>query len=173
MPGCPRFVSLIQNVVGGTEYAYLKSSRAIEIVCPLPAGLILVPAAQGQAGDWRAVENLAPGSRISVKIRFHMLCDFRRATEADARSRTNPARPILGSTRNHLRPKTHPRSPFGACDDANTAVGTTVGAAVGAGVGNSSLGQRRGSSIWGCGSHHRRVRRPGLSNSPCKVIYKR
>src|SRR5437899_2012893 len=113
----------------------LKSSRAIEIVFPLLAGLILIPAAQGQAGDWRAVENLAPGSRISVKIRFHMLCDFRRATEAALVCELTLRGPFfrpheIAFGRKHIREVRLEHS-----DDANTAVGTTVGATVGAAVG--------------------------------------
>jgi hypothetical protein len=131
----------------------LNPSRAIEIVFPLLAGLILIPAAQGQAGDWRAVENLAPGSRISVKIRFHMRCDFRRATEAALFCEPTQRGPFFGPheirfDRKHIREVRVEHS-----DDANTAVGTTVGgavgAAVGASVGNSSLSSGGGGLLFG------------------------
>jgi hypothetical protein len=127
----------------------LKSSRAVEIGFPLLAGLILIPAAQGRAGNWRAVENLAPGSRLSVKIRFHMLCDFRRATEAALVCEPTQCGPFFGPHEIAFNRKYIREVRWEHSDDANTAVGTTVGAAVGASVGNSSLNGGGGALLFG------------------------
>jgi hypothetical protein len=42
--------------------------------------LILTPVVRAQTGDWRAVENLKPGSRISVKTGHRTICFFVGAT---------------------------------------------------------------------------------------------
>jgi len=41
---------------------------------------ILAPGARAQTGNWQAVENLAPGSRISVEVGHRAICFFVVAT---------------------------------------------------------------------------------------------
>jgi hypothetical protein len=113
--------------------------RTLKIFLSLLAGLILVSAAQAQTGDWRAVESLAPGTRISVKIRFHMLCDLTRVTDAAlmcelVRQRIRPGE--MTFNRKLIREVRLEHS-----DYANTAIGASLGGGVGSTVG-ASLGNR-------------------------------
>lgn len=113
--------------------------RTLKIFLSLLAGLVLVSAAQAQTGAWRAVENLAPGTRISVKIRFHMLCDVTRVTDAALmcellHQRIRPGE--MTFNRKLIREVRLEHS-----DPANTAIGAALGGGVGVTVG-ASLGNR-------------------------------
>ena len=111
--------------------------RNLSVTLSILAALLLM-SEQARAGDWRAVENLAAGSRISVKIRFHTLCNFRRAT--DDILICQPAHPSIltgagdiSFERKRVREVRLERS-----DQTNTAVGAAIGAGVGAVVGASA-----------------------------------
>ncbi|MGH9746128.1 MAG: hypothetical protein ACRD59_08470 [Candidatus Acidiferrales bacterium] len=43
--------------------------------------LLIASGAQAQTGSWQAVENLSPGSIITVRARHHVRCVFRSATD--------------------------------------------------------------------------------------------
>ncbi len=45
------------------------------------AFLIMASRTQAQTGDWQAVENVRPGSRISVRAKYRVRCIFQRATQ--------------------------------------------------------------------------------------------
>jgi hypothetical protein len=115
------------------------------------ACLILLSAAQAQTGDWRAVENLAPGTRISVKIRFHMLCNVTRVTDAAlmcdlVHQRIRPGE--MTFNRKLIREVRLEHS-----DQANTAIGASLGGGVcvtvGASLGNRSLDRPGGALVLG------------------------
>ncbi len=117
--------------------ANMRCMQTLKIFCSVLAWLVLASAAQAQAGDWRALEHLAPGSRISVKIRFHVLCDFRGATDTilvcePVRRRTLIGPGVVTFDRKRIREVRLEHS-----DEANTAIGATLGATVGAAVGAS------------------------------------
>jgi uncharacterized protein YcfJ len=148
----PRKVSQASKAIAATP-DNVPCMRTLDVVLSMLAGLILVSDALAQAGDWRAVENLAPGTRISVNLRFHMLCDFRRAT--DARLVCEPVRrPILIGPREITFDRKAIREVhLEYSDDANTAIGAAAGARVGAGLGaalgNSSLRSGGGALLLG------------------------
>jgi hypothetical protein len=122
-----------------------------KIFLSLLAGLILVSPGQAQTGDWRAVESLAPGTRISVKIRFHMQCNVTRVTDAAlmcelVHERIRPGE--MTFNRKLIREVRLEHS-----DQANTAIGASlgggVGVTVGASLGNRSLDRPVGALVLG------------------------
>ena len=52
-----------------------------QMISALLAVLLLASNAQAQTGDWQAVKNLRPGTRISVKTQHRYPCFFASATE--------------------------------------------------------------------------------------------
>lgn len=94
---------------------------------------------QAQSGGWRAVENITPGSRISVKAKHRVRCIFQRATEDELvcermnRGLLRIAPPEIELDRPSVREVRLERS-----DDANAAVGAVIGAGVGAATGAST-----------------------------------
>jgi hypothetical protein len=125
--------------------------RTLKIFLSLLAGLILVSAAQAQTGDWRAVENLAPGTRISVKIRFHMLCDVTRVTDAALMCELVHQRIRRGEMTFNRKLVREVRLEHS--DQANTAIGASLGGGVGMTVGaslvNPSLDRAAGALVLG------------------------
>lgn len=115
----------------------MTGMRTLSVTLSILAGLMLVPP-EARAGDWRAVENLAAGSRISVKAKFRTLCDFHRATDtvlicqpAQHSILTGPGE--ISFDRARVREVRLERS-----DHTNTAVGAAIGAGFGAAVGASA-----------------------------------
>ena len=124
----------------------------ISILIPL----LLAPLTLAQRGDWQAVKNLAPGTRISVKARgvfAQSLCDFERATDNQlfcerawrSRSFASPEsvydRKMVGEVR--LEHTDRLNAATGAV------VGGGVGAAIGATAGNGSLTRGGGALLLG------------------------
>ena len=116
------------------------------------ACLIFTSSAQAQPGGWRAVENLKPRSRISVKVHLRTICFFVRATHdelvcelpADHRIPFGPSQ--LTFDRQSIR---EVRLEHGEAADAalGAAIGGGVGAAVGASVKGSGSLTRGGGAI--------------------------
>jgi len=117
--------------------ANMRCMKTLKIFCFMLACLMFASAAQAQAGDWRAVQQLAPGSRISVKIRFHVLCDFEGATDAVLVCEPVRRPTLMGPGEFRFDRKRVREVRLEHSDDANTAVGAAVGAGVGATVGAS------------------------------------
>jgi hypothetical protein len=113
-------------------------TRTLKIVLSTLAGLILVSAAQAQTGDWRAVKNLAPGTRISVKTRFHVLCDFLQATDAMLVCEPIRRASLLATGEIRVDRQRIREIRLEHSDDANAAAGAAIGAGVGAAVGASA-----------------------------------
>lgn len=89
----------------------------------------------GQITDWKAVQQIAPGTRISVKTRFRTLCDFVQASSDTLTCL--PAHQSIGLGRQALR---FERSKirdlrFEHSDGVNMVVGGAVGAGTGAAIG--------------------------------------
>jgi hypothetical protein len=57
--------------------------RQIKAIFFLSAALLLASTSLAQTGNWQAVKNLQPGTKISVRAAspFHNLCIFERATD--------------------------------------------------------------------------------------------
>ena len=57
--------------------------RKLQILTSLALFALLAPYLHAQTGDWNAVENLAPGTSMSVKGRghFHLMCTFVQAND--------------------------------------------------------------------------------------------
>src|SRR3989442_2953949 len=112
--------------------------RRQRIIHCMLAGLILASSAQAQTGDWRAVENLKPRSRISVKVHLRTICFFLRATHdelvcelpADHRIPFGPFQ--LTFDRRSIREVRLEHS-----EAADAALGAAIGGGVGAAVGAS------------------------------------
>jgi hypothetical protein len=101
--------------------------------------LILASSAQAQTGNWQAVENIKPGSRISVKAEHRVRCIFRYATDDELvckrihRGLFRSAPPEIAFDRPSVREVRLEKS-----DEANAAVGAAIGAGVGAAAGASN-----------------------------------
>jgi hypothetical protein len=57
------------------------TSRKPRIISSIIFVLLFGSSAQAQNGDWQAVENLKPGTRLTVKARHNILCIFQSATD--------------------------------------------------------------------------------------------
>jgi hypothetical protein len=108
-----------------------------KIVSLLFVVLIFASSGRAQTGDWQAVENLRPGTRISVKARHRVGCVFQRATEDELACRRLYRSLRLSSEivfdRQSVREVRLERS-----DEANGAVVAAIGAGAGAAVGASN-----------------------------------
>jgi hypothetical protein len=105
-----------------------------KIVSLLFVVLIFASSGRAQTGDWQAVENLRPGTRISVKARHRIRCIFQRASQDElACERPDRLYRTLSSEivfdRQSVREVRLERS-----DEANGAVGAAIGAGAGAGA---------------------------------------
>src|SRR3989442_13344513 len=105
--------------------------------------LIFTSSAQAQPGGWRAVENLKPRSRISVKVHLRAICFFLRATHdelvcelpADHRIPFGPSQ--LTFDRRSIREVRLEHS-----EAADAALGAAIGGGVRAAVCGSVKGSR-------------------------------
>jgi uncharacterized protein YcfJ len=94
----------------------------------LLAALVLASGAQAQSSDWKVVERLNPGTRISVKVKKTYACVVERVTDTELICRS-PSRLVR-------RTRTYPRAEIRevrlATDRKDYAVtGMAVGAAIG------------------------------------------
>jgi len=105
------------------------------------AFLVFASSAHAQTGDWRALENLKPRSRISVKVRLRTICFFVRAThnelvcELPADHRIPFRQSQLTFDRQSIREVRLEHS-----EAADAALGAAIGGGVGAAVGASVKG---------------------------------
>jgi hypothetical protein len=118
--------------------------------------LLLASIAVAQTGDWQAVKDLRPGTKISVQYgHFHNLCIFEQATDEQLacdhvfhgpRGAFTPLERVY--ERNKIREVRLEHS-----DAANIATGAAIGggigAAVGAGNGNGALTRGGGALLLG------------------------
>ncbi len=103
--------------------------------------LVLASIAVAQTGDWQAVKDLRPGTKISVQYgHFHNLCIFEQATDEQLacdhvfhgpRGAFTPLERVY--ERNKIREVRLEHS-----DRANMATGAAIGGGVGAAIGASS-----------------------------------
>jgi hypothetical protein len=109
--------------------------RKLQIIPPLML-MLCVPSARAQKGDWKAVENLAPGTRISVKLAVRAICFFEYASDDELVCRTHVAAPIgaISYKRQYPRPKIR-EVRLEYSEAADTAIGAAVGGGAGAIVG--------------------------------------
>lgn len=124
----------------------------------IPAASILLGSflaaapARAQTGDWHAVQQLRPGTAISVKGRLRVQCNFREANETELvcspRTQGRFLRPPIVLPRAQIRQVRLERAEASAL--AGTAIGAATGAAVGASSGNGTL-TRGGSALLGAG----------------------
>ena len=138
----------------------MKSRRPfVKRVAPgLPLAILLLGSflaaapAQAQTSDWRAVQQLRPGTAISVKGRFRVQCNFREASETELvcsqRTQGRFLRPPIVLPRAQIRQVRIERAEASAL--AGTAIGAGAGAALGANSGNGAL-TREGSTLLGAG----------------------
>jgi hypothetical protein len=104
----------------------------------LSAALLLASASLAQTGDWQAVKNLQPGTKISVRSAslFHNLCIFERATDEQL-----VCEHILHGPRGAFIPSEHVYERkrirevrLEHSDAANMATGAAIGGGIGATV---------------------------------------
>lgn len=119
----------------------MAASLKMRTISSIVAFLVLGPSLQAQTGDWRAVENLKPGTRISVKARHRILCVFQAATDDELVckplrfSRLGPA-----ESRFDRQTVREVRLPPNQAKDA------WIGAGIGAGAGAITGASRSGTS---------------------------
>ena len=115
--------------------------RKLQLVVPLLAILFSVPAARAQKGDWHAVQNLQPGTRISVKTLVPLMCFFESATDDElvcSIHRRGPI-PTFSSVRRYDRRRVR-EVRLEYSEAADTALGAAVGGGAGAIVGAAAGG---------------------------------
>ncbi len=61
----------------------MKINLKRRIISSMLVALLFGSRAQAQTGDWQAVQNLRPGTRIFVKAQHHILCVFEAATDSE------------------------------------------------------------------------------------------
>ena len=93
--------------------------------------LLLSSLAPAQTGDWQAVKNLQPGTKISVQsgTRFHILCTFEYATDEQLlceRVLRGPRGPVIPPERTYARAKIR-EVRFEHSDGTNMATGALIG----------------------------------------------
>ncbi len=110
--------------------------RKIYWAIAIVAVLLSVPGAQAQKGDWSAVEQLAPGTRISVKTSVRLVCYFESATEDDlyCEMRQHARFATVDSGRHYDRKRIR-EVRVEHSEDGDAAVGALVGAGTGAAIG--------------------------------------
>jgi len=114
--------------------------------------LVLIVQPWAQTSNWSTVQQLRPGTPISVKVRFRLQCNFRHADDqqlvCDERTQGRFLRPPIVLARAHIHEVRIERADASAV--AGAAIGAGTGAAVGATSGNGTL-TRGGSTLLGAG----------------------
>jgi hypothetical protein len=103
-----------------------------QIISSIVVVLFFEFTAQAQTGDWQAVQNLKPGSRILVKAQHRYLCSMEGATDDELVCEGHQPRSLRLST------LTIPRSEIQEVrmlPQPNQAKDAWIGAAIGAGAG--------------------------------------
>ncbi len=131
----------------------MATNRKLPIIPSLLVVLMFASSAQAQTGDWQAVQNLKPGTLISVKVRHRFLCSLEHATENELvcevpEHRLSRLPPRITIPRGEVREVrlAHNQAKDGAI---GAGIGAGVGAAVGANTGTGSRGA--GASIGALG----------------------
>ena len=105
-----------------------------------------------QTSNWSAVQQLRPGTPISVKVRFRVQCNFHYADEkqlvCDPRLRGRFPRPPITVPRAQIHQVRIEK--VEASTMAGAAIGAGAGAALGASSSNGTL-TRQGSTLLGAG----------------------
>jgi len=113
--------------------------------------LVLALGAQAQNADWNEVRNLPPGSRISVKTRFRVLCDFDWATDDELVCEPVSYSPFYRGPTELLFDRKRVREVrLEHSDETNSAIGAAVGGGTGAiigAVGHSDTITRGGGAL--------------------------
>jgi uncharacterized protein YcfJ len=131
----------------------MKIGRAVlHLLAMQLLGVVPATYAQTQSSDWSLVEQLRPGTPISVKGRLRVQCNFRHADEkqlvCDPRTQGGFLRPPIQLPRELVREVRIER--VEASTVAGAAIGAGAGAALGASSGNGTL-TRGGSALLGGG----------------------
>lgn len=120
------------------------NSTLRRILALMVASLTIASTLEAQTGDWQAVQNLTPGTRLSVKLKLSYYCIFQYATDDEVVC--GVPRPFFRfGTRSYPRAKIReirippdPRKSKGGKIGAGIGAGTVVVAAVIAGRNNPS-----------------------------------
>ena len=130
----------------------MNSRCMCQIVSVIFVLLVLTAEPWAQTGNWSNVQQLRPGTPISVKVRFRLQCNFRHADDrqlvCDERTQSRFLRPPIVLARWQIHQVRIERAEASAV--AGAAVGAGAGAAVGATSGNGTL-TRGGSTLLGAG----------------------
>lgn len=133
--------------------------RHTRIIFLVFAAVLLASTALAQTGDWQAVKNLRPGTKISVQggHSFHNLCIFEHATDEQLVCEHilhGPRGAFIPSERVYERKRIR-EVRLEHSDAANMATGAAIGggigAAVGASAGNGTLTRGGGALLLGAG----------------------
>jgi hypothetical protein len=110
--------------------------RKLQLVAGLLVLLLNVSNARAQKGDWQAVKDLAPGTRISVKMSLRMICFIVRATEEEVVCASHLHGPVgtISYDRRYDRQRIR-EVRLELSEETGVAVGALVGAGAGAVVG--------------------------------------
>ena|ERR1700722_679701 len=125
----------------------MKHVKTILLVSTL---FMLASYASGQAGDWQAVKDLQPGTKISVLygVPFHVLCVFDHATDEQLICERVLHGPHggFGSRERGYRRDNIKEVRLEHSDAANIATGVAIGGGIGVavGVGTGRNATRRG-----------------------------
>ncbi len=122
----------------------MATNRKLPIIPSLLVVLMFGSSAQAQTGDWQAVQNLKPGTRISVKARHRYLCSLESATEDELvckvpEHRLSRLPPRITIPRGEVR-----EVRLAPCQAKAAWIGAGIGAGVGAAVGASTGTGSRG-----------------------------
>ena len=114
----------------------MKSAFASFVVC-----LLATSASFSQSSNWRSVQEIVSGTRISVKTRFRSLCEFSQATTDTLTCLPAHPSPIVGRRALRFERSKVREVRLEHSDAANLLIGGAVGAGTGAAIG-TAVGDR-------------------------------
>ena len=117
--------------------ALIPAKRKRQIISSMVVVVLFGFTARAQTGDWLAVENLKPGSRILVKAQHRYLCSVEGATDDELVCEVHPARSLRLSTIRIPRSEIHE---IRMLPQPNQAKDAWIGAGIGAGAGAITAG---------------------------------
>jgi hypothetical protein len=116
-------------------HALIPAKRKRQAISSILAGLLFGSNAQAQTGDWRAVQDLNPGSRILVKSQHSYLCSVEGTTDEELVCEVQKRRSLGTST--IMIPRAEIREVRVLPNQAKEA---WIGAGIGAGAGAIAAG---------------------------------